>query len=212
MKVSEKYFYPPRPELTVPYEDINIFTDRGWWAQYKFNDSRLVLKVGDRIEFWTRHGARYRTYDPHVELLEQIRELPFEKPYCLDGGLLHLKHPAIKHTIVIWDVLGLNDEFLVGSKYRDRYKLLLEHTTDDYYFKEFKFGLKLSDDIFVPENLNDCSRAWDVVNLVNQDYNSPLLEGLVFKDPDGVMSYGFKLKSNSDWLAKCRVETGRHRF
>ena len=55
-----------------------------------------------------------------------------------------------------------------------------------------------------------------MIQKINQPFDQagigPLLEGLVFKDPNGRLQMGWQEKNNSDWMARSRVTTGRHAF
>jgi hypothetical protein len=46
----------------------------------------------------------------------------------------------------------------------------------------------------------------------NKTENRVALEGIVYKDPLGVLEPGYKEKNNTTWLIKSRITTGRHRF
>lgn len=102
------------------------------------------------------------------------------------------------------------------------------------------FGAKVLDNIILPVNYkgnrspsadndgNPSGDAWraiweQIVNVANAPYTigkpgdrnydiKPVLEGLVFKDPNGKLEMGYKEKNNSKWMVRSRVETGRHRF
>lgn len=225
------YIYPPRPEGAIPRGDHSIFEDLGWIAQYKYNDTRCLIKfrTDGRIQLWNRHAEMIKAYHTPIQLqeqLEQLRDQLGPGHHLLDGGLLDKKHPSIKNTIVIWDILVQNGKHLIGTTYQDRYDKLQEFTTglawvyaDDHRETCYTIGSKISDDIFIPTNWqpNDWERCWRTIDNINHPYLNtgsagPVLEGLVFKDPTGTLSHGFREKNNSDWLARSRVTTGRHRF
>lgn len=96
------------------------------------------------------------------------------------------------------------------------------------------FGHKITDNILMPRNYegnrsttpdndgNPPGDAWamiwkEMIETANAPYTTstdckPVLEGLVFKDPNGRLEMGFKEKNNSKWMIRSRVNTGRHRF
>lgn len=229
MKIKpNQYLYPPRSSSAIPPSETAIFGELGWIAQLKYNDSHALIKytsTGD-IELWNRHGEKFRTYHcpDHLKAeLQHIGELlgvEKTKTTILDGGLLDQKHKHIKDVIVLWDILALNDEHLLGTTYTERHKQLSELTNGPWFCSvpnaELNFGRIITENTFVPvsytsEHWDD---LWDIVNTANESFTNcgPLLEGLVFKDPAGILEMGYKENNNSSWIVRSRVHTARHRF
>lgn len=228
-----RFIYPPRAQDAIPRTETAIFAQLGWMAQYKFNDSRCLVKRRStgHIELWNRHGEQFRTYAAPDWLIQEFQYI-FDKLGVsgwglLDGGLLHQKHEAIKNTVVIWDILVHNGEHLVGSTYKERYDQLAAICTEDSWLykhalhKPIDFGPKLSDNVFMPLNYSasDWDWLWENVELANSPYTDkrsgdikPVLEGVVYKDPQGVLELGLREKNNSAWMVRSRVRTGRHAF
>jgi len=226
MVKEEQYIYPPRASEAIPIKDaISLYSQFGWKAQLKYNDSRCQIKIlpNGSIELWNRHAEKFRSYKVSSELQKQLQKLKSKLPEglsILDGGLLDQKHKAIKNTIAIWDILVLSGEHLVGTTYKHRYDIVHDLCSEkDYTYGEICFGKRITDDIFVPENL-DCSDwedMWKDLNKLNEPFVNtgeagPLIEGLVFKDLSGKLEFGFKEKNNSSWMTRSRVRTGRHAF
>ncbi len=250
-----KYIYPPRIEHVTPREQIDIFKSMKYHAQYKVNDTRLVIIIEspDDIQLWNRHGKKL-SYTPPAELQEQLKKLAqYLGPCVLDGGLLDTKHRAIKDTIALWDILAQNGKSLVGTTYSMRQDLLhktLLDTVDTVYHTAnfskriigschvgfnfadpvFEDGVQLSGGIFLMTNYVDgWDQMWENIDETNKPYittNSvrysnavqvetnitPLIEGLVFKNPHGKLKQAFGIKNNTEWQGKSRVSTGRHIF
>ena len=232
---TEQYIYPPRSQDAIPRKDTEIFSTLGWIAQYKYNDTHALIKYcpNGKIELWNRHAERFRKYTTPDWLLEQLEELGQKINHIpgnltiLDGGLLDQKHKAIKDTIVIWDMLVLNNEYLIGTEYANRLSTIHQNATDNqtWNYKDTPFGYKISNDILTPMNINpqDWETAWETIDTINKpftigqptdpDYQChPVLEGLVFKDPQGQLEPGFSAKNNDSWMIRSRVKTGRHNF
>lgn len=235
----DQYIFPPRSKDAIPRADTEIFGMLGWVAQLKYNDSHALIKycADGNIELWNRHAERFRTYHAPAELIEQLQEIGHRlnvKPgtvTILDGGLLDQKHVAIKDTIALWDILVHNDEHLVGTTYIERYDRILDAATRDPWIYENKghgpipLGSKFTKDVLIPQNWESCEwdNCWDLTATVNAPYTTgtpgspdydckPVIEGLVFKDPNGVLELGFKESNNDAWMMRSRVMTGRHRF
>jgi hypothetical protein len=228
---TTQYIFPPRPQTAMPFADIVFFTEVGWGWQYKINDSRCLIKYlpNGTVELWNRHAERFRSYTTPTWLEDQLLRtrhelgLDSDQLHILDGGLYDQKHAAIKDTICIWDILVQNGLHLLGTKYKERFDTIAKGTTP-YMFSHpsyevpAKFGSSYdaAPNVF---HLEWCpggtpQTAWDFVHTVNApfDENSPLLEGMVFKDPDGILEMGLSEKNNESWLCRTRVKTGRHPF
>lgn len=219
------YIFPPRPTTAVPRNNTQIYADLGWIAQLKFNDSRCLIKLcaDGSIELWNRHGEMMRSYDIPENLQKQLnslRDMIGSGYHLLDGGLLHNKHKAIKNTIVIWDILVLSNNHLVHTTYKDRYDIIAGFTNQMIWkYGDMGFGTKVTKDIFIPDPIVPANweQTWEQIDKINYpflnvDAAGPLLEGLVFKNPNGILDFGFKEKNNSDWISRSRVSTGRHIF
>lgn len=228
-----QYIYPPRPTTCLPKEAAEPFLSLGWRPQLKYNDSRTVIKLlpGGKVELWNRHAERFRSYHTPDWLEDQIREaaiildLPENEYHLLDGGLLDQKHTAIKDTIAIWDILVKNSVHLVGTTYISRHtQLAMELDKEEWIYHHPKtgdtpFGYKITENIFLAKyyNTEDYNTLWETVEKVNAPFTNgkdikPLLEGVVLKYPNGILQMGYREKNNTDWMAKSRVTTGRHRF
>lgn len=222
---SDQYIYPPRPENSIPKDQVQVYYDMGWRPQLKYNDSRTLIKIDQgNITLWNRHGEQFRSYHTPDWLKDQITtviqllHLDPNSYHLLDGGLLDQKHAAIKDTIVIWDILVQDSQHLLGTSYQSRYNKL-RVTDEPWYHKDFVFGKRLSDNIFVADyyDSQDHEMLWEMVQEVNAPYTrgseiKPLLEGIVIKDPTAPLETGYKVKNNTSWIVKSRVQTGRHRF
>lgn len=234
---ADQYVFPPRAQEAIPISDAQIFADMDWTAQLKYNDGRCLIKYKNgEVELWNRHAERFRTYRAPDELIDQLIEirdrlgLSTTQTSLLDGGVLDQKHHAIKNTIVIWDVLAINGEHLLGSAYRTRYAHLHDRisTQESWNFTNatgtYDLGIKITNDVLMPRNINakDWQDTWDTITKINAPYTTgkpgdrnydckPVIEGLMFKNPDGKLEMGYKEKNNSNWLCRSRVMTGRHR-
>lgn len=239
----DRYIYPPRADKAVARSDLGFLGDLGWKAQLKFNDTHVLIKFldNDRVELWNRHGERLKYYAPDgfVDSLLQARDVlgltvsPGSFT-LLDGGLLDAKHRAIKDTIVIWDILVRDGDYLVGQSYGERYDFLVGNlggSGDSWMFRGssgvdfgegFDFGLRVNGNVFIPRSYDfaDWDGLWDMVGAVNEPYvrpvrgasAGPVLEGLMLKDFGGLLERAWSERNNSGWLVRSRVSTGRHMF
>lgn len=226
---ESQYIYPPRAENCIPQNQITTYTELGWITQIKFNDTRLLIKYlpDNTYQLWNRHGMKL-SYTPPEHLHHQIQNLKTilnmdpTKTTLLDGGLLDTRHPAIKDTIVIWDILVKDDNHLLGTTYKERHDQITQAATQPYYYTPphkkhdpINVGMKITNDILTPINYhNNDPILWEIVTTANNPYpsSSPILEGCVIKDLEGILEMGYQAKNNTSWMAKSRVKTNRHRF
>jgi len=234
------YIYPPRAHAVIPRADIGFYADMGWIAQLKYNDTHLLLKYlpNGTIELWSRHAERIRNYTCPDWIMEQLQALPDllglprGEYHLLDGGILDGKHPALKDSFVLWDILVRSGEQLLGTTYLQRYNELFGNApTIPWVYSHpehgpTRLGTSITPNVFYPGNIpgSEWNTAWDsIVTVVNKPFTvgkpgdknykiSPLLEGLVLKDPSGALEYGFREANNESWLVRSRVTTGRHQF
>ena len=198
-------------------------------------DVELWNRHGERFRSYT---APDWIKEQLLEVRSQLG-LRADEVSILDGEMIDAKHKALKDTIAIWDILVADGEHLTGTTYAERYSRIFPAGNTlgdlDYTFSNnsgsFVFGtrFKNTEDIFAPvsqlagsgiegNRMENWDNMWDMVHSVNAQYKtasgdiSPLLEGLVFKDPHGILAPGWKEKNNGDWMVRSRVKTGRHLF
>lgn len=222
------YIYPPRATTCIQRADLGILARQGWSSQLKYNDTHILLDYDgpNLIYLWDRHG-RHPNYQPTLALANELAAIGNNLTarhgpgrHLLDGGLLHDKHAAIKNTIVIWDMLVLNSKHQLQTTYKQRYEELLELLSGqriEYRHKAAgaeRLGWRLSDNILIPDvyEEREWDTAWGLVERVNASYPTPLLEGLVLRNPNGRLQLGYNQVNNSSWLCRSRVVSGRHRF
>jgi len=208
----------------MPKEEAQAFCqDLGWVAQYKVNDSRAVIYLEPNdVQIWNRHHElmAYTIPDFLITEFAQLRELLHLNGHCrLDGGLLHMKHAAIKDTIVLWDILVYDSEHLIGTSYRSRNNMFA-HSERTYSIGDCVIGNHITDHIIHSASYpaTDSPKMWEAIDKANLPYwtgknlTSPIVEGIVYKDIDSPLEHGFKEKNNEGWSLKSRVQTKRHQF
>ncbi len=230
---TPQYIYPPRATTCIPRDDMSMFGEMGWIAQLKYNGARCCIQYlpNGKIELWGRHAERFKKYRAPDWLLGELEDIKLalglnnnEWSY-LDSELIDFKHEAIRDTIAIFDILVKNNEYLIGTKYRERMATLYGGIQGIWHYnpphgkhEPINFGHKLHNHILVPGEYQSeaWNGLWDIVHKVNAPYDEvgkgPLLEGLVAKDPNGELSRAWNEQNNSEWMTRSRVETGRHKF
>lgn len=172
----------------------------------------------DKTELWNRHAEKIK-YTPTEGITTELNHIKQVLPTdtILDGGLIHTKHQLIKNTIVVWDVLIYGGKHLLGTTYQQRYDVIRGiATSEPYTFQGITLGYKITENVFIPECCDHSKwcEMWENVDFINSFKNGtePILEGLMFKDPHGVLKNGYNQNNNSGWQVRSRVTTNRHKF
>lgn len=226
MNVTTRYIYPPRPiKDAVPFDQLEFLVKYGWKFQIKFNGKRLVLHTSSAgIKFYNRHAELHK-YMPPSRLIEEINYvvnmLGINEDWSyLDGELWHGKHRLVSDTIILWDIIVANGNWLIDTSYQERYDRLMNTTQGKYELvigaEKVIIGAKLTDHIFVPLTYEDPQVPWDIVQHANElsgwhNEGEPLLEGVIAKYYSGKLEPGIRENNNTSWQTRSRVRTGRHR-
>lgn len=212
---AEKFvFFPPRPEGSVPPDAIGSFV--GFWGQYKYNGTRQMIFVhpDGTIELYGRHQKPHARvfYELSPELEASIRKLklPRGKWHVLDSELLHKKTENLRDRTVLFDSLVYNGEYLVGTTYRERLEILRSVCRKPRKRETVtgrKIALHITDHLWlVPTFVKSLGDRFE--DLLDMDE----IEGLMLKDPEGVLEFGVAEKNNSAWMARCRKPTKNYSF
>lgn len=117
--------FPPRPpRIHVDSDSVISFQNDDHVCEAKLNDSHLLLaKRRGLWEFWSRHGTLL-VYQPSTRLYEYLESLDVPDGTVFDGGLLHMKHSAIKHKLVLWDLPIADGKWRENKTYQENRELM----------------------------------------------------------------------------------------
>lgn len=191
------FLYPPRPEKLVMSGVLGIFEQNKYICQIKKNGTGSTLAISPDKEFFvkTRVGDNHKAWTPPEGIFDPFYSLP-PRWYYFCFELLHNKTKNIKNTMFIHDILVANNNYLIGTKYIDRYNLM--HNLFKVQGSCPQYDL-ISDDVLIANNYNIGFEA-----IFNALYSSED-EGLVLKNPKAELSLCVKENSNSSWQIKCRI-------
>ena len=199
--------WPPRPEGSADPKTLDKYP--GWWAQRKFNGTRSLVFIdpeGD-IHLRTRHREEHKAYQRTEAMETALKSLLgpcFEsgKWQVFDAELMHSKTSGVKDRIVLFDILVHNGSYLTGTTVRERYETLtggLGHPETSETETGRSIALKVNEHVWFAEIFEDAF-ADRFAELADMDE----IEGLVLKDPSGVLKPGVTEKNNSEWLIRVR--------
>jgi ATP-dependent DNA ligase len=200
-----KLLYPPHPAITWTPDSIHKI--RNFVPQLKFDDWRVLIyfSPGGKIEFYNRDRRKYSRYQVPKALLDSLESLGLspEHFHVLDGGLLHYKTaPRIRNTLVLWDILVHDGEYLLGTTYRERYALLekiMGRPKSFVTLDSVQVGLKYRKNLWLAPNFKG-----DPEKLFKAAIRVPEIEGLVMKDLAAKLERSHKKNGNAKWMIRIR--------
>lgn len=196
------YLYPPRPETKIPKQLLQVYENRGFWAQKKKNGTcTVVFAKGDTVIFKTRHNDDHKMWTPKPEHVQFFRG--FKDWNVFTAELLHSKVTnGPKDFLYIFDQIVRDGVHQVGTTFAERQELLhdtwrMTEDSDDLYLVNPNVGIAKAID-------SDFVKVYD--NLKPED------EGLVLKNPNARLAPCLKEGSNDNWQVKCRIGHKNYSF
>ena len=203
-----QYIYPPRPEWCIPESELPNYDNNVYIAQPKLNGSNATIYI---------NGTEWRNFGRHKnENLSNFKlthddidslSLSKDKWHVIVGEYMNknkknVNNESFNHHLVIFDILVYNGEYLLGSTFEERVKLMdnIFGTNDenDYLYK-------ISDNIFRVKSFYDnFLERWN--NIIKID----MFEGFVLKKKSQKLQTGLTEKNNMSH--KCRKPTKNYRF
>lgn len=203
------YVYPPRPKL-YSSTDLDFF-GKNYVAQLKLNDTRNVIFIhpDGKIEFRTRHKEPHKAYTrPHPKLIEALQGLGLPKGafHVLDSLLLHSKTKHVKDTVCLMDILVYNGEYLLGSTFEEREKLLKQVCGNPRRLEQhsgLELALEIKPLLWLAKSYDmGFQSIWEHWQKVFES-GEQIVEGLVFKLRAGKLGYHFN-DDKCSWMGKIR--------
>ena len=172
----------------------------------------IYILPDGKIRFFTRKKTPLPRYKAPAALLKSLHALKLKPGFfhVLDGGLLHYKTERVKNTIVLWDILVHESQFLTGTGYGERYKLLEKITGKPktaVRLDGIKIALKIAPSLWLAPLLEG-----DWKKLYQESSALPEIEGLVLKDPKEPLKRALKPEENARWQIRARKPRIDYRF
>jgi len=199
-----RYIYPPRPASSIQSEYLDKYVN--WIAQYKFNGTRNLIFVfpDGHIELYSRHREHNKAYKTSSQMREAFASLNLQAGcfHVFDGELMHSKTVGLKDRIVLFDVLVLNGQYLIGTKYISRYRQLQMLLGRPSIFENetpHKLGYRVNQNLWLAKIYTK-----DLKSRFQKLIHIDEVEGLVLKDPNGLLTPGNAEENNGDWQIRVR--------
>lgn len=202
-----KYIYPPRPELKISRDNLEMYDNNMFIAQPKLNGSCCEIYTGDdKIIQKGRHNNTLTLFT----LSDNEIKMVFGNDFNLIVGEYMNKSKKdnndklFNHKFVIFDQLVFNGKYLLGSTFKERMDKMLEIYKP---IGETKYLYQLSENIYMVKTFyKNFGKIWDKIT------KHDMHEGLVLKMKNGRLERGIREKNNHMIQLKCRKETKNYSF
>lgn len=209
--LNYRYIFPPRPKNAIPDTELEFWDNGSLLAQPKLNGSNcLIFTNGVKSVVMNRHNQRltnFRLTDDEVKSI-----------YRGNGGWTVLNgeymnknksdetRQSFNHKFVIFDILAIDGEYMVGKTFEERVQLL-----DSLYGQvdsEKEYLYKITDNVYRVKSYDvDFKNIFDKLTQNNQ-----LMEGLVLKRKSARLELGTSENNNTRSQIKCRVTTKNYKY
>jgi len=212
------YLFPPRPEQTTHYQELDKYDNRNFAAQPKYNGTCCNVFISENeVIVMNRHKRKITSEYSHIDFkgmhsgkgwMVVCGEFLNKNKKGEDGNSFNLK-------FVIWDILVYNGKYLIGSTFGERLDLLeslfpsVKMMVDkDKKLNSFNYLCYTSyENVFkAPTFLTHFSKIYE------QIVPTDLYEGLVIKRLDAKLTVGLNERNNFNWQVKCRKATKNYIF
>jgi len=204
------YIYPPRPEFKISVDSLQKYDTGEYLAEPKFNGSNLEIYLNDKTVHKTmnRHNKAITNFKLSTnEMLALHRgngEMVINGEY-MNKSKNDKSGKPFNHKLVIFDIIVINGEHLVGTTCQERYNMILDLYPDKKDYDEYLY--QISENVFLVKAFEN-----DFVNLYNKIIKIDMLEGWVLKKKNGKLEQGTREKNNVGWQLKCRKLTKNYSF
>lgn len=197
-----QYIYPPRPSrgglfLGAPFIQ-SLEKNTKWVAQAKLNgQNNLAYVCKNKIRLWTRHATKSRF---KLSLTQEQFLLDLHKTwgdFVINFEALDRKRTD-RGCIYIYDILVVRGNWLVGTTYAQRLKIL-KRMLGVFKKGPYEFVQQVIPTIWVPKILPN---KWDRVISKNRDIEH--FEGLMVKNIEAKLAPGLKEENNISWCLRYR--------
>lgn len=207
------YFHPPRPQRSIPSDALDGRGASGKFAQVKKNGTRNLVFIappgetmpgnsltieGRQVQAWNRHKGRHGTWKESPKVLGLLAYHAFGWT-VFDTELINARTKDVKDKIYVFDVLVYAGRHLTGTTCQQRWDLLTEIFAENVPLGETDSHFLLNEHVWLAKVFET-----DFKGLYERAIVSPENEGLVLKDPNGVLTDGDHPVNNTSWQIKCR--------
>jgi hypothetical protein len=204
-----KYLYPPRPKNPITWDELKSIENRGnYIAQYKKNGTCALIYCSPEGEIlhYSRHKEKHKAWTPPTHIDDFFRGIACNKKwYVFVAELLHSKGGGFRDVLYLHDILVHADEYLVGTTYENRFKILKSIFPEEKVEAQSHFVI--TENIWIAKNFSS-----NFETLYKGIKDPKVDEGLVLKALDLPLQFCIQEDSNSGAQLKCRYSTKNYGF
>lgn len=206
-----RYIYPPRPKNAVPPSDIGVWDNGSLLAQLKFNGSNCTIYTnGVDVRVYNRHNQRMTNFNLTKDELLKLHVGEIGSWVVINGEYMNKskkdeKGLPFNHKLVVFDILVLNSDHLVGKTFQERVDIL-----DDLYGtveSEKPYLWRISENIY---RVKTYYTGFD--ELFNNFTKIDMIEGIVGKRKKARLEVGTSETNNHKSQVKFRKPTNNYRY
>lgn len=206
-----RYIFPPRPKNAVPQDELDFWDSGSMLGQPKLNGSNTTIYTnGIKVIVMNRHNQRLTNFRLTDEEVIKSMYRGNGEWIVINGEYMNKSkndkfRKVFNHKFVIFDILVLEGNYLVGTTFEQRVEML-----DELYGQvecEDEFLFKLSENIYRVK-----SYKRDFNDVFNRLVEIDMYEGLVMKRRSAKLEMGTSEMNNVKSQIKCRKVTKNYKY
>ena len=208
--LTYRYIYPPRPKNAIPDTELDFWDNGSLIAQPKLNGSNCVIFTnGEKFMVMNRHNQRLTNF--------RLSDNEIKDIYRGDGSWTILNGEymnksksdescqVFNHKFVIFDILALNGEYLVGKTFEERVEILDKLYGQKDSEKEYLYSITTN--VYRVKSYKD-----EFKSLFDKLTPIDMIEGLVMKRKNAKLEIGTSENNNVKSQIKCRKATKNYKY
>jgi len=204
------YIFPPRPKNAIQSSDLDFWDNNTLIAQCKLNGSNCTIYTnGEKHVVMNRHNGRltnFRLTDEEIKSMYRGNgEWMVINGEYMNKSKSDEKRQVFNHKFVIFDILVLNGDSLVGKNFEERVILLDQLYGTNNSDKPYLYGI--SENIYRVKSYTS-----NFLELYNDLVEIDMIEGLVLKRKSARLEAGTSELNNTKSQIKCRKKCNSYRY
>jgi hypothetical protein len=205
-----RYIFPPRPKNAIPSDELTFWDNDSLLGQPKLNGSNTTIYTnGEKHIVMNRHNGRLTNFRLTDEEIKSIYRGNGEW-MVINGEYMNKSksdenRKVFNHKFVIFDILVLDGDSLVGKNFEERVILLDQLYGTNNSDKPYLYGI--SENIYRVKSYTS-----NFLELYNDLVEIDMIEGLVLKRKSARLEAGTSELNNVKSQIKCRKPTKNYRY
>lgn len=205
-----RYIFPPRPKNAIPVDELDFWDNNTLLSQPKLNGSNsLIFTNGEKVIVMNRHNQTLTNVRVTTDEIKSIYKgngewMVLNAEYMNKSQNDETGRP-FNHKFVIFDILVLEGNYLVGTTFEQRVAILNDLYGQVDCEKEHLYGI--SENIYRVKSYNG-----GFLDLYNDLIKIDMYEGLVMKRKNAKLELGTNEMNNVKSQIKCRRKTKNYLY